>query len=48
MRQLIIDKITEHWHTSLEQVFDIKLEQVSELSDHELLELFMDIFEFGI
>jgi hypothetical protein len=48
VRQLIIDKVAEYWHDSLEEIFDIKLEQVSELSDQKLLELFMDICELGI
>lgn len=48
MRQLIIDKIVNHWNASLEVILDITLQQVYSLPDNELLEIYDTIFEIGV
>lgn len=48
MRELIINRITNHWDYSLEEIFDIKLDDVYNLSDEQLLNLYNSIFELGV
>jgi hypothetical protein len=48
MRQLIIDKIVNHWNESLEVILDTTLQQVYSLPDNELLEIYDTIFEIGV
>ena len=46
MRDTIITRITELWDDACEQVLDVKLSQVDELSNKELLNLFEVLIEF--
>jgi len=48
MRELILKRIADHWDDSLEQIFDITLPDVYNLSDNDLLNLYNSIFELGI
>lgn len=48
MRELIIKRISDHWDSSLEIIFDIKLIDVYNMTDIEVLELYNSIFELGI
>ena len=48
MRELIIQRIIEHWDDSITIVFDIRYEDLYNMSDEELLNLYNAIFELGI
>lgn len=45
MRQLIIDKIIEHWNDSFNDLFDMTIERLYNLSDNELFDFYNTIFE---
>lgn len=48
MRELIIDRITKHWDDSLAEIFDICPEDLYNLNDIKLLNLYDTIFELGL
>ena len=48
MRELIIERIANHWDDSIEEIFDIKFDDVYNLSDEQLLNLYNSIFELGV
>lgn len=48
MRELIIQRIIDHWDEGITIVFDIKYEDLYNMSDEELLNLYNAIFELGI
>ena len=48
MRELIIKKIVDHWDQSIAIIFDTKLEDVYNMTDVELLDLYNSIFELGL
>jgi hypothetical protein len=46
LRDTIIARITELWNDDCDKAFDFKLNQVDELSNKELLNLFEVLIEF--
>jgi hypothetical protein len=48
MRDLILERIANHWDESLEEIFDMRVTDVYNLSDEELFNLYNTIFELGI
>ena len=48
MRELILKRIADHWDDSLEEIFDIKYDDLYNMTDEVLLDLYNAIFELGI
>jgi len=48
MRELIVEKIKNHWHPSLDVIFGVIIDQIDTLPDAKLLELYDSIFEYGL
>jgi hypothetical protein len=48
MKELIIDRIVKHWDDSLVEIFDIYPEDLYNLTDQQLLDLYDTIFELGL
>jgi hypothetical protein len=47
MRDLILERIATHWNESLEDIFDITITDVYNMSDNDLLNIYNAIFELG-
>lgn len=48
MRALILQRIYEHWNASLEEIFDIKYEDLYTMTDEQILNIYNEIFEIGV
>ena len=48
MRDLIIERIKRHWDSGLEMIMDRELDEVLQLSDSDLLELYNELVEMGM
>jgi len=48
MREIIIERIIAHWDDSFGDIFDISLEDIDNMSDLQLFNLYNAIFELGI
>lgn len=48
MRELILQRIADHWDDSLEEIFDITYDDLYNMSDEDLLDLYNSIFEIGV
>jgi len=48
MRELIIERIASHWDDSFREIFDISFEDLYNMSDLQLLNLYNAIFELGV
>lgn len=46
MRELIVEKIKNHWHPSLDVIFEVTMDQIDMLPDDPLLALYHSIFEY--
>ena len=47
MRELVLQRISKHWDDSLVEIFDIEYNDISTLSDNDLLDLYDRVFELG-
>lgn len=47
MRELVLQRISKHWDDSLAEIFDIEYNDISTLSDNDLLDLYDRVFELG-
>ncbi len=48
MRELIVEKIKDHWHSSLDVIFEVTVDQLDKLPDVQLLEIYDSIFEYAL
>lgn len=48
MKELIIDRIEKHWDDSLVEIFDIYPQDLYNMTDLQLLDLYDTIFELGL